>query len=122
MTLLEKILYHQIHPAKLATDIGAEVVSLYLLWRHQLVLGLVTHFVPPIFASALLVPLGNFEAQKNSRFGRYIAWHMTRAVEAARFGGDIIMLFAAWFRSPVWVAAGLLVVIAAWASGPMRRH
>ena len=120
MTLSEKILYHQIHPAKLATDIGAEVISLYLLWRHQLALGLITHFAPPIVASALLVPLGGFEAQKDSRFGRYVARHMTRAVEAARFGGDIVMVFGAWFRSPIWIAAGLLVVIAAWASGPLR--
>ena len=120
MTFSEKVLYHQIHPAKLATDIGAEVVSLYFLWQHQLVLGLATHFTPPVVASALLVGFGRFEAQKNSRFGRYVAWHMTRTVEAVRLSGDIVMVLGAWFRSPVWIAAGLLIVIAAWASGPLR--
>jgi len=29
MTLKEKILYHQVHPLKLAADIGCEPVSLY---------------------------------------------------------------------------------------------
>lgn len=122
MTFSEKVLYHQIHPAKVATDIATEFVSLYFLWRHQLVLGLATHFAPPIVASALLIPFGSFEAQRNSRLGRYIAWHMTRAVEAVRLAGDIVMVFGAWFRSPVWIAAGLLVVIAAWVSGPLRQR
>jgi hypothetical protein len=122
MKFAEKVLYHQIHPAKLGADISAEIVSLYFLWQHQLLLGLATHFLPPIVASALLVPFGDFEAQKNSRLGRYIAWHMTRAVEATRFAGDIAMAFGAWFRSPSLIAAGLLVVILAWASGPLRRR
>ena len=122
MNLSEKVLYHQIHPAKLATDIGAEFVSLYFLWQHQLLLGLATHFLPPIFASALLVPFGSFEFQKNSRFGRYIAWHMTRAMEATRFAGDIAMVLGAWSRSPPVIAVGLLVIIAAWTSGLLRRR
>jgi hypothetical protein len=33
MNLKEKYLYHQIHPLKLFTDIGAAFGSLYLLWR-----------------------------------------------------------------------------------------
>ena len=55
MTLKEKILYHQIHPLKLAADIGCEPVSLYFFWQHDLVLGLATHFVPPIAASLILI-------------------------------------------------------------------
>jgi hypothetical protein len=46
MTLNEKILFHQVHPAKLGTDIAAAVVSLYFFWQHQLMLGLVTHVAP----------------------------------------------------------------------------
>lgn len=121
MTLREKALYHQIHPAKLATDILAELVSLYFLWRHQLALGLVTHFLPPILASALLVQFGNFEAQKNSRFGRYVAKHMTRAAEATRLAGDLLMALGAWLRSPILIASGLLIVIGAWTIGLLDR-
>lgn len=122
MTLPEKILYHQIHPAKLGTDILAGIVSLFFLWQHQLALGLTIHFVPPIMASALLVSIGDFEAQKKSSLGRYVAAHMTRAVEAIRFTGDIAMALGAWIRSPALIAAGLLIVVMAWCSGPLRRH
>jgi hypothetical protein len=121
MTLRERILYHQIHPAKLGTDILA-VVSLYLLWQHQLVLGLTTHFAPQVLASALLVPFGDFEAQKKSAFGRYLARHMTGAIEATRFAGDVVMIFGAWYRAPAVIAAGLFVVLAAWMTGPLRRR
>ena len=84
MTLKEKILYHQIHPLKLAADIGCEPVSLYFFWKHDLLVALATHYIPPIVASALLIRYGNFEAQKNSAFGAYLQRHMTRAVEAVR--------------------------------------
>ncbi len=40
MTFQEKRLYHQIHPLKLATDIGATIRFLYLLWERKLLLAL----------------------------------------------------------------------------------
>jgi hypothetical protein len=55
VTLKEKVLFHQIHPAKLATDVGAVVISLYFLWQHDLVIGLLTHFTPPPIASAAVI-------------------------------------------------------------------
>lgn len=36
MNFEEKKLYHQIHPAKLGTDIGVTPISLYFLWVHAL--------------------------------------------------------------------------------------
>jgi hypothetical protein len=121
MTLKERILYHQIHPAKLGADIGAEIVSLYFLWQHQLIAGLILHFAPPILASAILVPFGNFERQRDSAFGRYIAWHMTRSIEAIRFSGDIVMALGAWYRLPLAIVVGLVIVLLGWASGPLRK-
>jgi hypothetical protein len=122
MTLREKLLYHQIHAVKLATDILAAVISLHFLWQHQLILGLVVHFAPPVLASALLIAFVDFEPQKRSTFGRYVARHMTRAIESVRLAGDLIMIFGAWYHAPVLIAAGLIVVLAAWASGPLRRR
>jgi hypothetical protein len=122
MTLAEKILYHQTHPAKLATDIIASLVSLYFFWRHRLIFGLAIHLAPPILASVLLVSFGDFEAQKKSAFGRYLALHMTRIVEISRIGGDVVTIFGAWYRAPVVIAVGLLIVLVAWASGPIRRR
>ena len=123
MTLREKTLYHQIHPAKLATDILAAIVSVWFLWRHELAIGLAVHFLPPVIASGLLVPFANLEAQKASSLGRYISRHMTRTVEAVRLAGDIVLIAGAWYRAPLVIAAGVLVVIGGWASGllPLRR-
>jgi hypothetical protein len=47
LTLRERFLVHQVHPAKLATDIGASAVSTVLFWQHRLVLGLLVFAVPP---------------------------------------------------------------------------
>ena len=117
MTLREKALYHQIHPAKLATDILAEPISLYFFWRHDLALGLATHFLPPIIASALVMRFADLEPLKASPLGRYIGRHMTRTVEAARLAGDLVMVAGAWLRSPWLIALGLAIVAAAWLSG-----
>jgi hypothetical protein len=42
----EKRLYQQIHPLKLATDIGVTPLFLLFLWRHLVVAALVVGFVP----------------------------------------------------------------------------
>ena len=55
MNLKEKYLYHQIHPLKLFTDIGAAFGSLVLLWRHQLAFALIVMLAPPLLASFLLM-------------------------------------------------------------------
>ena len=120
MTLEEKSLYHQIHPLKLATDIGCEPLSLYFFWRHDLVLGLATHFVPPIAASVVLILCGDFEAIKKSRAGAYLLRHMTRTMEAIRLVGDIVMVLGAWFHQPSLIVMGLVVIVIGWCSGWFR--
>jgi hypothetical protein len=58
-------LLHQVHPAKLATDISAELVSGVLLWRQQPAWGLAVHFLPPIVASAVVLHWVDVEALRN---------------------------------------------------------
>src|SRR5882724_11725303 len=96
MTPKEKALYHQIHPLKLATDILASVVSLYFFWQHQIVIALALHFVPPLIASGLLIRYGALDTLRDSPFGRYVARHMTRVMEAVRLFGDIVTILGAW--------------------------
>jgi hypothetical protein len=117
MNLREKALYHQIHPAKLATDILTEPVSLYFFWRHDLWLGLATHFAPPIVASAALMTWADLAPLKASPFGRYVERRMTRPVEAARLVGDLVMVVGAWERAGWLIGVGVALVIAAWSSG-----
>jgi hypothetical protein len=121
MTLQEKILYHQIHPLKLAADIGCEPVSLYFFWQHNLLLGLITHFAPPIAASLWLIGRTNLETYKNSMSGAYLRRHMTRTVEAVRLTGDVLMGIGAWIRLPLLIVLGVAIVVLAWASGLLRK-
>jgi len=121
MTLKEKILYHQIHPLKLAADVSCALVSLYFFWRHNVLVGLATHFIPPIAASVLLIRYGHLEALKSSRAGAYLKRHMTRTVEGVRSVGDIVMVLGAWFHQPALIAVGLAVVIMAWSNGLIRK-
>jgi hypothetical protein len=117
MTLTEKALYHQLHPLKLGTDISAFIVSLYVLWQHNLLAGLLLHFVPPILATIFVMNFIDLAPQKHSRFGRYVARMMTRPIEGLRLFGDIVSVFGAWYHSPLVIAAGLAIVLAAWLSG-----
>ena len=117
MTLKEKLLFHQVHPAKLATDVGAAIVSLYLLWQHQLVLGLLTHFIPPPIGSAAVIRFTDLETYKNSRLGAYLVRYMTPIAQAARLAGDLITVGAAWYQSFAGILFGLAVIAAAWSYG-----
>jgi hypothetical protein len=101
VNLSEKVLYHQVHPAKLAADIGAAAVSLYFFWEHQLWLGLITHFAPPVIASALLLRYARLDGYAASPIGLYLKRYMTRAMEATRFAGDLAMVAGAWLHSAV---------------------
>ena len=121
MTLKEKFLFHQVHPAKLATDIGAAIVSLYLLWQHQLVIGLLTHFIPPPIGSAAVIRFADLDSYKNSRLGAYLLRYMTPIAQAARLAGDLITVGAAWYQSFAGILFGLAVIAAAWSYGWVLR-
>ena len=122
MTLKEKLLFHQVHPAKLATDIGAAIVSLYLLWQQQLVLGLLTHFIPPPIGSAAVIRFADLDSYKNTRLGAYLLRYMTPIAQAARLAGDLITIGAAWYQSFAGILFGLAIIAAAWSYGWVLRR
>ena len=117
MTLNERMLFHQVHPAKLGTDVAAAIVSFYFLWRHELILSLLIHFIPPPIASLIVMRYANLDGYKDSLLGAYLLRYMTSAAQAARLVGDLIMVFASWFHSVRLIAMGLLIVMAAWSYG-----
>jgi hypothetical protein len=116
MTPKEKVLYHQIHPAKLFTDC-ASLIALYPLWWHELPVALVIMLVPPPIASWLVIRYANLERQRQSAFGRYVARSMTHAMEAVRLGGMIVIAFGTWNRSAVTIAFGVVVILFGWTRG-----
>jgi hypothetical protein len=117
MTPQEKTLYHQIHPLKLFTDISAEAVSLYLFWKRKLIAGLVVLLVPPIIVSTLIIKWVDLEAYKQSAFGRYIRAYMTPLVVVVRILGTVVTHIGAWYRKPVLIPLGLMIVLLGWLRG-----
>jgi hypothetical protein len=112
--LRERVLYHQIHPLKLAVDIAGSVASTVLLWRHSLLAGMLVTFLPSIAVTAAMLRWADLRRQKGSAFGRYVAFHMTRTAEAVRFGGQIVIWVGAWVHAGSLIAAGAVVVVLGW--------
>ncbi len=117
----EKVLYHQIHPAKLAADVGGSLASTYLMWRRRFVAAMLAAFVPATIASVLVIRYADLEKRKRSPFGRYIRRYMNRRVEAWRFFGQVVVWVGAWYRVGKLVPIGVAIVVAAWTSGVWRK-
>jgi hypothetical protein len=54
MEFQDKEKYHEIHPVKLATDISAAALSLYLFWQHALISGILVAIVPSVIVSIVI--------------------------------------------------------------------
>jgi hypothetical protein len=117
MSPKEKYLYHQIHPLKLLTDIGAASGSLCLLWRHQLAFALVVMLAPPLLVSFLLMRYADLEPYRQSPFGKYIARSMSHAMEAVRLAGMAVTALGAWHQSLWIIIAGSAIVLFGWLRG-----
>jgi hypothetical protein len=115
------MLYHQIHPAKLAADVGGSLVSTYLMWRRRFVAAMLGAFVPATIAFVLVIRYADLEKRKRSPFGHYIGRYMNRRVEAWRFFGQVVIWVGAWHRVGKLVPIGWAIVVAAWASGLWRK-
>ena len=120
MDTREKVLYHQIHPAKLATDIAVTAPCLILLWDGQLLAGILVT-LPSAVASALVLRYADLERLKASRAGGYLARHMSPAIQAARGLGFILMAVGAWFHTLGLIPVGLVIVLIAWFYGLVLR-
>jgi hypothetical protein len=120
MNFADKVLYHQIHPLKLGTDILASLVSLYFFWEHKLFIGLILHLAPPIIASLAVIYGFDLEPQRQSALGQYVKRTMTHGIEAIRLIGDILMVLGAWFHSIPLIRVGLAIVAAGWLNGVVR--
>ena len=118
----ERVLYHQIHPVKLFTDVATAGIAAALLWQHRLGAALVVGFVPSMLVTAALLRWANLEPYRASAFGRYVARFMTRRVEAARLLGLLPLWGGAWLRRPALIVAGVLWIIACWLWGLVSRR
>jgi hypothetical protein len=116
LTRRERYLVHQIHPAKLATDISVSAVSTVLFWRHRLVPGLLVFTVPAPIASALAMR-ADLTAYRDSAAGRYVLAHMPPSMQAIRALSAITMAVGGWRRRPSLIVAGIALVGLGWSHG-----
>ncbi|MGO9480275.1 MAG: hypothetical protein ACLP05_00645 [Candidatus Kryptoniota bacterium] len=122
MNIIDKTLYHQIHPFKLATDVISAFAAVYLFWLHLLIVGLIVAFVPSLMISLFMLRLMEFEEQKKSKLGKYVKRYMGRGTDTVRSIGFLIMLAGGWFHFAWMVATGFLVIIVVWMNGLIFRR
>lgn len=123
MNVIDKTLYHQIHPFKITTDVVAAFVAVYLFWLHLLIEGLVVGFIPSLAISFFMIRTMEFDKQKQSKFGKYIKRYLRRGADIARSIGFLTMLGGGWFHMLWLVGLGFLVIIGAWVNGLVyKRH
>jgi len=122
MNIIDKTLYHQIHPFKLTTDVIAAFVAVYLLWQHQWIEGLILAFAVPFFISLFMLKLMDFEKQKQSRFGKYVKKNMGRTMNTLQSLGLLAMLAGGWFHLLWLIGLGLLTIIYTWINGLIFRR
>ena len=120
MAASDRVLYHQIHPLKLFTDVSTAATACYLLWEHRVAPAFVIGFVPSIVVSAVLITWADLEPYRRSPFGGYVGSFMTRRVEIARFAGLVPLWGGAWARSARLIAAGVVWIIGCWLWGLRR--
>ena len=117
MNVIDKTLYHQIHPFKMVTDVLAAFIAVYLIWLHLIIEGLVVGFIPSLAISFFMIRTMDFEKQKQSKFGKYVKRYMGRGADTARSIGFLVMLGGGWFHMLWLIGLGFLVIIAAWLNG-----
>jgi hypothetical protein len=117
LSVRERVLYHQLHPLKLATDISTAVASLVLLAEHRLGLALVVMWGPSILMSALLVGFGSFSETKESPVGAYLRRYMTEAMQGVRLLGMGVAAVGAWWSAWWLVPVGAAVIVWGWTGG-----
>jgi hypothetical protein len=117
LTLQERILYHQIHPAKLLTDWSTAIGAAWLLWDHRLLPALLIGLLPPVVVTLLIIRGVDLTPYRDSPFGRYLLRHMTRSMELVRLVGLGVAWAGAWVHSAAFISLGVAVILAAWGRG-----
>lgn len=110
----EKALYHQVHPAKIGTDVGTTIVSTFLLARHELAAALIVMWVPSVLLSAAFIYWGDFSDVRDSRVGDYLRRYMTPGMQALRFGGEGVVAVGAWLHAWLLIPMGVGVIFWGW--------
>jgi hypothetical protein len=117
MTYQEKLLYHQIHPLKLTTDLVCAAIALVFVWQHEWLKGILTAFIPSILISMYVLKNYDLEPIKRSALGQYISGYMTKTMDLVRTGGLGVAAVGAWLHEPMLLVLGLAIILYTWLAG-----
>lgn len=110
----ERVLYHQTHPLKLATDFSTAIASLVLLGSHRLGLALLVMWVPSVIVSVVMIRCCDFARTRDAPVGAYLRRYMTRNMETLRFVGLGVAAVGAWLHGAGLIALGAALVASGW--------
>lgn len=117
MTLQEKNLYQQIHPARLFTDWATGIGACYLFWQKEIWIGVALSFIPSLIVSLLVIRFADLEKIQRSKFGNYFKRTYNKKVDLIRFAGFVVMAGASWWHNIPGIAVGIVIIIATWIYG-----
>jgi len=117
MNVIDKTLYHQIHPFKMTTDVLGAFTAVYLFWLHLIIEGVIVAFIPSLVISFFMIKTMDFEKEKNSSFGKYLKRYMGRGSDTVRSIGFLVMLAGGWFHFIWIIAAGFAMILLVWFNG-----
>jgi hypothetical protein len=118
----EALLVSQVHPVKLAADIGASVISIALLWRGNRRAGMIVHYGLPVVGSAAVLAAADLDRLARTPAGRYVREHMPPSAQAVRLAGDALTVWGARRRSRPLIGLGLAVIVVGWCHGLLPRR
>lgn len=107
---------------KPATDIGAALAALPLLWRHDPVRGFATALVPAVVVSALMFRFANLRPTVGGPIGASLRRYRRPRIQAVRLVGGVGVLTGAWIREPLVIAMSVAAIPGAWANGLRVPH
>ena len=113
-------LLHQVHSAKLATDLCADVVSTWLMWQGRPRAALLVAHTAAVVASALLMRC-ELSGLRATRRGRYVLIHMPASAQALRYLGQILAWSGAYRHCRASITLGHGLIAAGWSYGLLGR-
>lgn len=114
MQLTDRILVHQVHPAKIGADAIASLISNVLLWMKEPKPAIAVRVVVPVAGSIAVLSLADLDALAKTRRGQYVLAYMPPSAQAVRLAGDVLMGWGAHRRNFTVLVAGAAVIAVGW--------
>jgi hypothetical protein len=108
----ERIMLQHAHPAKLTLDCLGIGLGCHFLWEHRLAWALVSLFGLSILGN-IVVWRVDIDRLARTDLGRWMLGQATPVNLVGRSIGATVLACGLWWHSPVSIAGGIAVIVAA---------